>query len=750
MQMRRGAAFMMPSSGTRIPVTKRWVKTSDNRTCLIEQVRLVNAAADLKNLPPPEPGTVSLPPRSSSAVHDIASGIPIPRRRLFQNFNAGLKTAQSKHQPKGFAIDYDLVTSQTNLVMQCDTTYYVSGTVSLSGTNNVVEGLTVIKFANSANATLSASSINFKTGLFLPAIFTGKDDDNVGETISGSTGNPTTNFYAGVALDLSSATNAPTVSSVRFCYLSNALAGANIILQDSQIVNCNNGFGAGSSQPTLLNVLVYAADKLLANTSAATLTCENVTAHYCTNFVGNNSGTINLTNCLFVCVTNWQCTTTLTNCDAFLNSDVAVFTTSGGGAHYLAASSPYRNAGTTNISGILLAEIAKQTTYKPLVCSNTWILANATFTPVVQRDVDTPDLGYHYYPLDYLFCSVKTTNASTITIAQGTSIGMFNNSDCYGLDVDGASTLVCQGSPIARNWLVSFNTVQEFPLATWNDRYNHFQMVLDDRYEHSLSGALNFRFTSMSLLAESAYLLNVSYSLLNCQDCEFHGRWPTLNAFGSVHITNCFFERAEADFGPDVNNAEPPGYVCSTFCNNLFFYGYFEIYQPNYPQNVPVVRDNLFDQTYIYHGFPDDRGYNGGNNAYVTNFSRLLPTASTDIVLAASLSYQTGPLGFYYEPVGSSLFNAGSITADLIGLFHYSAAANQIKETNSVVDIGYHYVPVDINGKLLDSDGDFIADYMEDTNGNGNGSDDPTSWQIYNSGNGVGATAALQVFTPLK
>jgi len=60
--------------------------------------------------------------------------------------------------------------------------------------------------------------------------------------------------------------------------------------------------------------------------------------------------------------------------------------------------------------------------------------------------------------------------------------------------------------------------------------------------------------------------------------------------------------------------------------------------------------------------------------------------------------YKTGPLGrFYYPTSGTNLFtliNAGSRTADLAGLYHHTVRFDQVKETNSVVDIGYHYAAV--------------------------------------------------------
>jgi hypothetical protein len=61
----------------------------------------------------------------------------------------------------------------------------------------------------------------------------------------------------------------------------------------------------------------------------------------------------------------------------------------------------------------------------------------------------------------------------------------------------------------------------------------------------------------------------------------------------------------------------------------------------------------------------------------------------------------------------------GSTTADQLGLYQYTTQTNQVKETNSTVDIGYHYVAVDSSGNPIDTNGDGVPDYLEDANGNG-------------------------------
>ena len=179
--------------------------------------------------------------------------------------------------------------------------------------------------------------------------------------------------------------------------------------------------------------------------------------------------------------------------------------------------------------------------------------------------------------------------------------------------------------------------------------------------------------------------------------------------------------------------------------NNLFRQGSLDFYGGN---TNWTVRDNLFDTM--------ARLTNNGSvvqnctNAYYATAYGL--TGGQNNLLLSGLTNQTGPLGKYYQPTNSSLLNAGSGNAANAGLYHFTTTTNQVKETNSVVDIGLHYVAVDASGNPLDADGDGIPDYFEDANGNGQSDDVETPWQQYTSlnGLGVGTNPKLQVFTPLK
>ena len=59
------------------------------------------------------------------------------------------------------------------------------------------------------------------------------------------------------------------------------------------------------------------------------------------------------------------------------------------------------------------------------------------------------------------------------------------------------------------------------------------------------------------------------------------------------------------------------------------------------------------------------------------------------------------------------------MTADQVGLFHFTTQVSQVPEGTNIVDIGYHYVAADANGNPLVSNTNGVPDYLADANGNG-------------------------------
>jgi hypothetical protein len=68
-------------------------------------------------------------------------------------------------------------------------------------------------------------------------------------------------------------------------------------------------------------------------------------------------------------------------------------------------------------------------------------------------------------------------------------------------------------------------------------------------------------------------------------------------------------------------------------------------------------------------------------------------------------------------------------------LYHYTVMTNlvsglEIKETNSWVDVSYHYVATDANGNPIDSNSDGLVDALSDPNGNGQVDSGEIGWNI--------------------
>ena len=147
--------------------------------------------------------------------------------------------------------------------------------------------------------------------------------------------------------------------------------------------------------------------------------------------------------------------------------------------------------------------------------------------------------------------------------------------------------------------------------------------------------------------------------------------------------------------------------------NNLFRSNTFNVCYTNSTSN-PIwnIQDNLFDST--PQTLAGSSAYLAvSNNAFTTNTANTLggPNCKTNL----TRGYVSGPSGNYYYPATggattlTALIDAGSRKADAAGLFHYTTTTNilnglEIKETNPVVDIGYHYVAVDSNGNPIDTD----------------------------------------------
>jgi len=732
MRMMQGRAFLFgtDASDAGVWVAKSWVQI-DGRQFLVEEIPLAALANQLAALPAPQIT------QKAGALPMIASHtLQLPPQHLAKAspFALPMQLSQNAFPSKGLVFDYQTLSANTtNYDFQGDTTYYISGNVILSGTNNIFEGGTVIKYARGYGITLSSSAaVNWVTGAYRPVIFTAVDDNAVGQAITGSSGSPS-GYYANAALDFAG-TNIPTISHARFAYVQTGVitAAGNSVpyFYDDQFVQCQYAAQFNGSTIYLRNTLFANVQTNFVNVGATNLNLQNVTFNNITVLATVLSGTPNLflTNCIFANVTNYGPVLTNGGYNGFYNStsfgansQTSIsnpFQTVGGGGYYLTNGGNFLNAGTANIDPVLLASLGNRTVFPPTVYSLVAPSSDLNLSPVVARDDSgNPDLGYHYDPLDYAFGVVYCTN--NIFINPGTAIALFTPTNPavygYGIGLNDAAQMVCQGEANQLIHLAVYNEVQE-SAGSW---YEPTYALVTDSFGGSPGPIINSRFADWSVPAQDASLANLDNSGIDAfSDSQFHGGQFDVE-YQSVNITNCLFERVDVEYTP--NDGNTPSIINNSFWNGTFNF-------QSTVTNTPV-KNNLFDQTIIPPPVSHRVGAthviylasNAGHNAYVTNGNTLDPVFPSDVILSNSPVYQSSWFGNYYLPPASPLINAGSTTADQVGLYHFTTQTNQIPETNSIVDIGYHYVATDQYGNPLDSNGDGIPDYLEDPAGNGSG-----------------------------
>ncbi len=81
-------------------------------------------------------------------------------------------------------------------------------------------------------------------------------------------------------------------------------------------------------------------------------------------------------------------------------------------------------------------------------------------------------------------------------------------------------------------------------------------------------------------------------------------------------------------------------------------------------------------------------------------------------MVLGSFPYASGPLGDFYHGQ-PDLIDEGDKPADDLGFYHFTTTTNQAKETNSIVDIGFHYVALNLDGLPHDTGEDGIPDYAD-------------------------------------
>jgi hypothetical protein len=716
MQMGRGKAFILGNQSDSSPVFKQW-QVIQGQTFLVESVELDAISSQLQNLPSPNSPGDSNPGSSGSSsngghsmLHHLSNRTALLAQKHINKPASPMPIASKQPEAKGLVLDYITINStQTNFTFQSDTTYYISSSVSFS-TITAFEGGTVVKYNTNTSLTFTAfgTPINWFSANYRPVILTAKDDNSVGSVITNPTNVPS-GYYASEALSFFSSPGSVTFKHFRISYAATAIATdfVSLNLYDGQILNCQYGIAAPSSGLSIYNLLfANVGTDLVGNGGSAY--AQNVTF---SNSTYLESGlTFTLTNCILANVSNLNNSLAGSyfgygnfNCfyntpsnwffGSFTNTAVNPFQTIGAGDYYLTTSNSFRNVGSTNIDPVLLADLRQKTTYPP--SSLTVDFSDPkNESPYALRDNGTNvDLGYHYDPIDWALGGIEVVGPGSLVFQPGTVVALYCNTNSdntnFGLTVGSGGYFSCLGTANALCRIVNYNTVQEQSGTNWN---TPAQGLI---FANTSTSTNNYRFTDFSVMAQdTAFIYNTNGTTvpITLQDCQLHGGL-LYSTNATINLLNCLLERVTATLWALDGNAPQ-------IRNNLFGYGNLDLI---FTPSTTLIQNNFFDHnTNTDHGLTN---YIGTYNAYVIGCDHLtLTNATNDQFLASPPSYQATAQGNYYLPSGCQLINKGSTTADVLGLYLYCTTTNELAETNSQVDIGYHYVALNPTGVPTNTD----------------------------------------------
>ncbi len=651
--------------------------------------------------------------QSAPAAHPLNRFAAI--RRVSEQVSGAenlLAAARPPEESPAFVLDYQMVNNagETDFTFSGTTNYLISGSLPLFGTVTI-EGGTVLKFTDDAGLFLAPGAVLVcDTTNYLPAVFTCKNDNTIGETIAGSTGVPQRVLSVGLGFD----GGTYEVSHVRFKHLFAPIFGdnsANITVRNVQFVNADSGiYSIGTAAINVFNALAHDCDILYYGDTTA-FRGEHITMHH-GQALGiayyPNSSTALLKNCLIVDVPGplTYSGTVTSEQMVKLASDAGIFQTLEGGAHYLPLTSPFRGIATANIDAKLNSSLAEMTTYAPTLLIGT-LSTDTTLLPLLPRDVRT--LGYHYPAVDYLVRNLTVQN-STMTLRGGVVVAAIPESypaDWAALRLS-PGKFISIGSPTRMNRLLRANQVQENVTARGS-------AILTDGYQGQFKPEITLRFTDVSSLAGELYLLAAvaDYTRFEMSHSTFFNGHISAKHYGGIYQNTGFTNNLFRNVYVQIECTSPAYFYA---CNNTFQKGAFDIRGTGNANWR--IKYNIFDHATVY---ADPSPFVADENAYVGLMHAL---GEDGYVEVATLAYASGPLGRFYLG-NNSLRNIGSATAGILGLYHFTTSADQAKEGNSPVDYGFHYAAsvaaTSVNPvRALDTDGDGLADYVEDGNGNGN------------------------------
>ncbi len=691
----------------------------------------------------------------------------------------------------GFAIDYVLVANSTNFTFRSTNTYYVSGAFLLGGTVTF-EPATVIKYASTNFSEIrvdyTATNIVWLGEPYRPIYCTARDDNSVGATLPGSTGNPT-NTYAEVALYFDRTyNNGVSIRDLRVSYAHLALklmyGQSKHLIRHAQFVRCNNGVSGYSQAIEMQNILM---DRV--KTNFYDLPYAPVNVYFGTYDTGNqiafNAMSGGVTNYAVICtgITNTSNVTFFGPQPVASNS--GAFESSAAGNHYLQINSPFLQftntwygIAPTNLTGDAAASFL---TYRPPAVLSGALSGQVTFSaggttnpPSASPSYQTP--GYRYWRLDLVVSNVTINGGGTLNInGQCRRVGLVGTAVLNA----GGGSLNITGTPTDHIRLLRVAAVNEDPtFGTLSG--SSFKLFSGNQVNAAL------RFADVEFIPSETYtrrqLIDSSTpvdGLVTFKDCLLRAvnLEPYYSGYSSgftLVLNNNILEWSRVSVGQAPSGGSPPFHF--QFYNNLFRQNSFSGGYRGSAYGNWNVRDNFFETSSMSYSAVYPATFPSSNNGFYQ--STALPGSGNKTVTA--LDWVPGPLGSYYYPsAGTSgsltnLLNFGSRTAASAGLAQFTCITDIQNVTNGTppsnwieqwqqkdsgtVDIGFHYTavskvvggttslapayrrPVSNDGWFpSDSDytvgsgGDALSDFVEDVNGNGIPDGSETNWATWDS-----------------
>lgn len=763
MKMPMGRAFSIGieevdrrEGDARTPVAKKWQEI-DGRTILFESVEYEPALPAIQKLPKPAGRRASIDQGRKNQGQMASGSRSLPNIAFAANIQERkpIEVAQlSNDEQKGYAIDYiTLSGSLSNYTFEAGETYYISSTVTVSS-STTFEGGCVVKYAPSTQLTVQ-NALHSKTSAGAPAVLTVKDDNSIGETIAGSTGNPQSELSRAIMSQYIGYHSPKTVNHFDMRYVRGPLTswGSGLIVRNSRFYKCNTALEKVSGSLAAYNVLIDECSTAFV-ASYGGITAQNCTVHdaYTLYVPGYQAPLLYLSNSLIVDVDTVPTSYgSNSNNNVELDSWADAFQQVGSGSFYLKDGSPYRNAGTTTAIWIpLLDDLASKTTMPPVEIGSQTFTSDVNWSPQVLRDDDTPDIGYHYPAIDYLVEDIVLENDAKLTVEPGVVVAF----EGVGVTLDDNAEVEIKGQPMRRSAFqsklglqedINSITAPESALVIVSDTasvtadYTDFSTFDDSSVSFGSDstevwGDVSLRFCgfyggafSVKGLQGSA-LTSIDLFGNLFEDIPFTLETP----FASVALQQNNFSRASLSLDYGVNPAPGSG--------------------------NPILSDWEIEENFVSDSSLSTVTPTGANvvalrNGYMGSSSSLRFTSSetNSVDHSSNPSFWTSVMGRYYVPsagnMGNFGVNGGSQNADTLGLYHFTTQIAQT-EGNSVVNIGMHYPAVGSYGELLDTDGDGIANLFEDTDGDGFVDSTETDWQ--SSENGTTGVAGLQIFTRLE